>query len=227
MLVGVGYATQRKKYEELHEAWEQEYGPLGLSYKDLYLATKGFKDSGGFGKAFRGMLPSSGTQVAVKRISLDSNQGMKEFVAEIASMRRRKGELLLVYDYMPNGSLDNFLFSGNKKPNLSWLHRINIIKGVASALLYLHEKGEQVVLHRDVKLCNVLLGTDMNARLGYLAPELTRTWTPSAGTDWLLENRVFCLHNFTRDDFVLVTWICDSFKKGAIVDTSDPRLQGK
>lgn len=67
---------------------------------------------------------------------------------------------------MPNGSLDNFLFSGNKKPNLSWLHRINIIKGVASALLYLHEKGEQVVLHRYVKLCNVLLGTDMNARLG-------------------------------------------------------------
>ncbi|XP_048226333.1 L-type lectin-domain containing receptor kinase SIT2-like [Ricinus communis] len=217
--------VMRKKYEEIREDWEQQYGPQRFRYKDLYKATKGFKDKevlgfGGFGKVYRGVLPSSNVQVAVKKVSHDSKQGMKEFIAEIASTGRlrhrnlvqllgycrRKGELFLVYDYMPNGSLDKFLFS-TKKPNLDWVHRYKIIKGVASALLYLHEECEQVVLHRDVKASNVLLDVDMNGRLGdfglskfydhganpettcvvgtvgYLAPELTRTGKPTTSSD--------------------------------------------
>ena len=112
-----------------------------------------------------------------------------------------------MYEYMPNGSLDNFLFSKDDKTNLSWFLRFKIIKGVASALLYLHEEWEQVVLHRDVKASNALLDAEMNARLGdfglvrlydhnndprttlvvgtigYIAPEVSRTQKPTTSTD--------------------------------------------
>ncbi|XVF05467.1 hypothetical protein REPUB_Repub05bG0174600 [Reevesia pubescens] len=225
IISGVSFVIRRKKYEEVREEWEKEYGPLRFSYKDLCKATKGFKEkellgSGGFGRVYRGVLPSSSEQVAVKRISHDSKQGMKEFVAEIVSMGRlrhrnlvqllgycrRKGELLLVYDYMPNGSLDKFLFS-NSKPNLSWVQRFRILKGVASALLYLHEEWEQVVIHRDIKASNILLDANFNGRLGdfglaklydhgtnpqttrvvgtlgYIAPELARTGKATTSTD--------------------------------------------
>ncbi|CAL5386629.1 unnamed protein product [Camellia sinensis] len=224
-ILGIVYFVRRKKYDETHEGWEKEYGSQRFSYKDLYKATKGFKDTeligaGGFGKVYRGVLPSSKQLVAVKKVSHDSKQGMKEFVAEIASMGRlrhmnlvqllgycrRMGEMLLVYDYMPNGSLDKFLFS-NEKRYLNWAQRYRILKGVASALVYLHEEWEQVVLHRDVKASNVLLDDQLNGRLGdfglarlydhgakpqtthvvgtigYLAPELTKTGKATTSTD--------------------------------------------
>ncbi|GMI92173.1 P2-type purinergic receptor 2, L-type lectin receptor kinase I.5 [Hibiscus trionum] len=217
IIIGTAYVYRRKKYEEVKEDWEKEYGPQRFSYKTLYIATKGFKDkqllgSGGFGKVYKGTLSYSNEQIAVKKVSHESNQGMKEFVSEIVSMGRlrhknlvrllgycrRKKELLLVYDHMENGSLDKFLFNDDK-PTLNWFHRFQIIKGVASALLYLHEDSEQVVLHRDIKASNVLLDSDLNGRLGdfglarlydrdgdpqttrlvgtlgYLDPELTRT----------------------------------------------------
>ncbi|XP_034926618.1 L-type lectin-domain containing receptor kinase SIT2-like [Populus alba] len=222
---GAAYITRRKKYEELREDWEQEYGPQRFSYKDLYKATTGFTDrkllgSGGFGKVYRGVLPSSNMQVAIKKVSHDSKQGTKQFVAEIASMGRlrhrnlvqllgycrRKGELLLVYDYMPRGSLDKLLFR-NDTPSLNWVQRYQVLRGVASALLYLHEEWEQVVLHRDVKASNILLDDDFNGRLGdfglaklydrganpqttcvvgtvgYIAPEVTRTGRATTSSD--------------------------------------------
>ncbi|MBA0817233.1 hypothetical protein Gohar_001816, partial [Gossypium harknessii] len=196
-----------------------------FSYKDLYKATKGFKERellgiGGFGEVYKGVLPSSNEQVAIKRVSHSSKQGMKEFIAEIATMGRlrhrnlvqllgycrRKGELLLVYDFMANGSLDTFLFT-NEKMNLNWSQRVKILKGVASSLVYLHEDWEQVVIHRDIKASNVLLDAQLNGRLGdfglakfydhgsnprttrlvgtigYIAPELARTGKPTAGSD--------------------------------------------
>ncbi|KAG5566947.1 hypothetical protein RHGRI_002486 [Rhododendron griersonianum] len=113
-IAGTFYMLRRKKYEDIREDWEREYGPHRFSYKDLFKATKGFIDeellgAGGFGEVYRGVLPSSKEQVAIKKVSHDSKQGMKEFVAEIASMgrlrhrnlvqllgySRRKGELLL------------------------------------------------------------------------------------------------------------------------------------
>ena len=131
------FLWKRKKYEEVREDWESEYGRHRFIYKNLYKATNGFSEKGllrvgGFGKVFKGTLPSSNAQIAVKKVSHDSKQGMKEFVAEIISMGRlrhrnlvqllgycrRKGELLLVYDYMSNRSLDKFLY-GNENTNLT------------------------------------------------------------------------------------------------------------
>jgi serine/threonine protein kinase len=78
---------------------------------------------------------------------------------------RGKRELLLVYDFMPSGSLDKYLFY---QPTLTlcWSQRFRVIKGVASGLFYLHEEWEQVVVHRDVKASNVMLDGELNARLG-------------------------------------------------------------
>ncbi|URE30709.1 Legume lectin domain, partial [Musa troglodytarum] len=160
-----------------------------FSNEELKRATHGFRDRellglGRFGKVYRGTLPGSRAEVAVKRVSHESRQGIREFMAEIASIGRlrhrnlvqlqgwcrRRGELLVVYDYMPNGSLDKLLFCdspcGQPPPLLSWPQRFRILRGVASALLYLHEEWEQVVIHRDVKASNVLLDAEFNGRLG-------------------------------------------------------------
>ncbi|PKA52472.1 L-type lectin-domain containing receptor kinase IV.1 [Apostasia shenzhenica] len=228
LLSAVGIAIlmkTRKKFAEVVEDWESEYGPHRFSYRDLYRATGGFSDdnilgNGGFGGVYRGLLPKSKVDIAVKRISHDSRQGMKEFVAEIASIGRlrhrnlvqllgycrRRGELLLVYDFMPNGSLDKYIF-GRADESLGWSPRFNIIKGIAAGLLYLHEEWEKVVLHRDIKASNVLLDAEFNGKLGdfglarlydrgsnpqttrvvgtlgYLAPELSRTGKSSTSSD--------------------------------------------
>ncbi|CAH2071968.1 unnamed protein product [Thlaspi arvense] len=175
---------RRRKFAEELEDWETECGKNWLKFKDLYFATEGFKEkevlgSGGFGSVYRGVMPKTKKEIAVKRVSNKSRQGLKEFVSEIVSIGRmsyrnlvplvgycrRKDELLLVYDYMPNGSLDKYLYNSPEE-TLDWKQRIKVIKGVASALFYLHEEWEQVVIHRDVKASNVLLDAEHNGRLG-------------------------------------------------------------
>ncbi|XP_038975428.1 L-type lectin-domain containing receptor kinase SIT2-like [Phoenix dactylifera] len=224
---GIAYIIRRKaRYAEVLEEWDLENRTHRFSYKELFKATKGFPEKnllgvGGFGRVYKGKLPTSKTEIAVKRISHDSKQGMGEFVGEIASnsqlrhrnlvqllgYSRRKGEVLLVYEFMPNGSLDKFLYDANNPTTLSWSQRLKIIRGVASGLLYLHEGWEQIVLHRDIKASNVLLDGEMNGKLGdfglsrlydhgsdpqitnvvgtfgYIAPELTKTGRATTSTD--------------------------------------------
>lgn len=81
---------------------------------------------------------------------------------------KHKSELLLIYDYIPQGSLDSLLYSVPRRTGvvLSWDVRFQIAKGIASGLLYIHEEWEQIVVHRDVKPSNVLIDEDMNPRLG-------------------------------------------------------------
>lgn len=220
------FVLRKLRYKELREDWEVDFGPHRFSFKDLFHATKGFKQrnllgEGGFGKVYKGVLPKSKMEVAVKRVSHESRQGMKEFIAEVVSIGRlrhrnlvpllgycrRKGELLLVYDYMSNGNLEQYLYCGDNKPSLNWEQRFHIIKGVAFGLFYLHDKWEKVVIHRDIKPSNILLDGEMNGRLGdfglsrlydhgsdphtthivgtmgYLAPELVRTGKASTLTD--------------------------------------------
>jgi len=226
VVVAFLWVRRRVRYAEVREDWEVEFGPHRFSYKELYHATKGFKNkmllgTGGFGRVYKGVLPKSKLEIAVKRVSHDSKQGMKEFIAEVVSIGhlrhrnlvqllgycRRKGELLLVYDYMSNGSLDKYLHDKTRPVVLDWEQRFHIIKGVASGLLYLHEDWEKIVIHRDIKASNVLLDGDMNGRLGdfglarlydhgvdpqtthvvgtmgYLAPELVRTGKATPVTD--------------------------------------------
>ncbi|KAL1543604.1 non-specific serine/threonine protein kinase [Salvia divinorum] len=226
-LIGIVLYRRSIGFEVL-EKWELDC-PHRFRYGELHAATKGFRESemigkGGFGTVYRGVLPTTGVVVAVKKITSNNPlQGMREFAAEIESLGKlrhknlvhlqgwckRKNDLLLVYDYLPNGSLDSLLY--NPDPSftvvLSWEQRFSIVKGVASGLLYLHEDWDQVVIHRDVKSSNVLIDGDMSPRLGdfglarlydhgknshtthvvgtigYIAPELTHTGKASTSTD--------------------------------------------
>ncbi|PAN14606.1 hypothetical protein PAHAL_2G423300 [Panicum hallii] len=252
--------TRRRRYAEVREDWEDEFGPHRFSYKDLFHATDGFNDSsllgvGGFGRVYKGVLPSSNLEIAVKKVSHDSRQGVREFIAEVVSIGRirhrnlvqllgycrRKGELL-VYDYMANGSLDRHLHDRQLYP-LPWNERYRIIKGVAASLLYLHEDCEKVVIHRDVKASNVLLDHEMNSKLSDFglaklydhgtdpqSTHLMRTGKATPLTD------VFAFGVFLLEvacgrrpigQIILVDWVIEHHDKGSILDVVDPRLLGK
>ncbi|KAG6485656.1 probable L-type lectin-domain containing receptor kinase S.5 [Zingiber officinale] len=162
--------------------------PREFEFKDLYKATNSFDEKlklgkGGFGEVYRGVLPGENKQVAVKRFSRGATSAPHDFLKELIIINRLRHRhlvplvgwchtnnvLLLVYEYMPNGSLDHHLFegpSGKPTTTLSWERRYNVIAGVASALHYLHNEYEQTVVHRDLKASNIMLDANFNARLG-------------------------------------------------------------
>ncbi|KAM1356791.1 hypothetical protein ACFX13_031594 [Malus domestica] len=167
----------------IDEEFQKGTGPKKFSYRTLARSTSNFDEreklgEGGFGGVYRGFIKDLNAYVAVKRVSSRSRQGMKEYAAEvriISRLRHRnlvqligwcheKGELLLVYEFMSNGSLDSHLFKG--KTLLEWEARNKIVQGLASGLLYLHEEWEQCVLHRDIKSSNIMLDSNLNAKLG-------------------------------------------------------------
>lgn len=163
--------------------------PRIFSYSELFIGSNGFSEdevvgSGGFGKVYKTVLPSDGTVVAVKcYLSEKGKQFEKSFAAElrtVADLRHKnlvrlrgwcvhEDQLYLVYDYMPNRSLDRILFrrpENLKAVPLDWGQRVKIVKGLAAALYYLHEQLETQIIHRDVKTSNVMLDSHYNARLG-------------------------------------------------------------
>uniref|UniRef100_A0A2C9VN68 non-specific serine/threonine protein kinase n=1 Tax=Manihot esculenta TaxID=3983 RepID=A0A2C9VN68_MANES len=160
------------------------------------MATDHFSDvnklgQGGFGIVYKGKLPD-GLEVAVKRLSKRSGQGQEEFKNEIVLISRlqhrnlirllgccfeRKGNIL-IYEYMPNKSLDSFVFNSTKWSLVDWNKRFCIIEGIAQGLLYLHQYSRLRVIHRDLKTSNVCWMDESQANTnriigtyGYMSPE--------------------------------------------------------
>jgi len=148
----------------------------------LRAATNNFSEEnklgeGGFGEVFKGTL-QDGTEIAVKRLSQNSSQGFQELKNELvlaAQLKHRnlvqllgvslQEEKLVIYEYMPNRSLDIFLSDPVGRQQLDWNKRFAIICGIARGLLYLHEESRLKVIHRDLKPSNVLLDADMNPKI--------------------------------------------------------------
>lgn len=159
---------------------------LELPLFDLYsiaTATNNFSftnkiGEGGFGPVYKGELPS-GEQIAVKRLSRYSGQGLKEFKNEvilIAKLQHRNlvrllgccihGEdRMLIYEFLPNRSLDLYTFNQTRGTSLDWQKRFDIIVGVARGLLYLHRDSRLRIIHRDLKASNILLDSEMNPKI--------------------------------------------------------------
>ncbi|KAH9606668.1 hypothetical protein KSS87_014878 [Heliosperma pusillum] len=149
----------------------------------LQIATNDFSNEnklgeGGFGSVYKGTL-SNGEDVAVKRLCKISRKSAQEFKNEILLVAKlhhknlarllgfalNEKEKLLVYEYLPNKSLDNFVFDPVKQEHLNWRVRYNIILGVAKGILYLHQDSGMKIIHRDLKAGNILLDADMNPKI--------------------------------------------------------------
>ncbi|VVA23828.1 PREDICTED: L-type lectin-domain [Prunus dulcis] len=247
--------------------------PEMFTYKQLSVATQNFckenlLGSGGFGIVYKGIISSDPPKtIAVKKISATSKQGEREYLAEICTIGRLRHKNIvqlqgwchenehrfLVYDYMPNGSLDRYI----GKPYLDWRTRYKILTGLASALLYLHEECGNPVVHRDIKPDNVMLDSDFNAHLGdfglarlmfkdasvtipmagtpaYLAPEFLgfsgkATQESDVYSFGMVVLEVVCGRRSKgfMDDYSLVEHVWNSYTKNAMLDCVDQMLDGK
>ncbi|KAK1364895.1 Receptor-like serine/threonine-protein kinase [Heracleum sosnowskyi] len=133
---------------------------------------------GGFGSVYKGKL-EDGQEIAVKRLSNTSGQGIEEFRNEVTLIARlqhrnlvrlygyciQKNEKMLVYEYLPNKGLDCFLFDKEKKCMLDWAKRFDITLGIARGMVYLHHDSRLRIIHRDLKASNVLLDAQMNPKI--------------------------------------------------------------
>ncbi|XP_056162090.1 G-type lectin S-receptor-like serine/threonine-protein kinase B120 isoform X1 [Syzygium oleosum] len=153
-----------------------------LSFSCVSVATNNFSPAnelgkGGFGPVYKGLL--LGHEIAVKRLSRKSGQGIEEFKNEVQLVSKlqhrnlvrlldcciEREEKILIYEYMANKSLDSFLFNPHKKPLLEWKRRVLIIEGIAQGLLYLHQYSRLRIIHRDLKTSNILLDKDMHPKI--------------------------------------------------------------
>ncbi|XP_050935867.1 G-type lectin S-receptor-like serine/threonine-protein kinase At1g11330 isoform X3 [Cucumis melo] len=169
------------KHDKVNQVKLQEL-PL-FDFEKLATATNHFHfnnklGQGGFGPVYKGKLVD-GQEIAVKRLSKTSGQGLEEFTNEvmvISKLQHRNlvqlfgccvdgEERMLVYEYMPNGSLDSMVFDSTKAKVLDWQKRFNVIEGIARGLLYLHRDSRLKIIHRDLKASNILLDRDLNPKI--------------------------------------------------------------
>ncbi|CAH9081439.1 unnamed protein product [Cuscuta epithymum] len=154
-----------------------------FDFSTIFEATSNFSEEnklgqGGFGSVYKGTL-IGGEEIAVKRLSEKSRQGVEEFKNELTLIARLQHrnlvqllgccvdneEKMLVYEYMENKSLDSLLFDKHKSSLLDWKRRFNIIYGIARGILYLHQDSRFRIIHRDLKASNVLLDKEMNPKI--------------------------------------------------------------
>uniref|UniRef100_A0A2N9EV05 non-specific serine/threonine protein kinase n=1 Tax=Fagus sylvatica TaxID=28930 RepID=A0A2N9EV05_FAGSY len=254
--------TERNQMMNIQELKTRFKGPLWLQQnsklKELRKATGNFNPKnklgkGGFGTVYKGFLEKY-KEVAVKRISKDSRQGKQEFIAEVTTIGSlhhknlvrligwcyERRELLLVYEFMPNCSLDRFIFGMEELPTLSWERRHAIIYGVAQALDYLHNGCEKRVLHRDIKSSNIMLDSGFNAKLGDFG--LAQTFLTGRAT---VETDVYAFgvlvlevvsgrkpgnqneeqSDYNNNNNNSLYWLWDLYRQGRILDAVDSRLK--
>ncbi|KAF3643960.1 G-type lectin S-receptor-like serine/threonine-protein kinase [Capsicum annuum] len=173
------YIWKKKKKQQLGEDFELPQFQLSI----ITRATNNFSvnnkiGEGGYGPVYKGVL-EEGQEIAVKRLSRTSMQGLDEFKNEviyIAKLQHRNlvrllgcciqgEEKMLIYEYMPNKSLDSYIFDQTSKKLLDWSNRFHIINGIARGLLYLHQDSRLRIIHRDLKASNVLLDIEMNPKI--------------------------------------------------------------
>ncbi|XP_051125284.1 cold-responsive protein kinase 1-like isoform X2 [Andrographis paniculata] len=195
------HARQLKKDEGASIAKTKKF-----TYKELTAATNNFHrrnkiGRGGFGTVYKGVL-KNGVEVAVKMLSAESKQGVREFLTEIDTISNVKHpnlvELLgccvqeshkiLVYEYIENNSLDHALRGSNRSIKLDWGRRSAICVGTARGLAYLHEGLVPHIVHRDIKASNILLDEDYQPKIGdfglakLFPDDITHISTKIAGT---------------------------------------------
>ncbi|CAL9001530.1 unnamed protein product [Prunus brigantina] len=158
------------------ESLQFDLATIRVSTDDFSEANK--LGEGGFGSVYRGRL-LNGNDIAVKRLSTNSGQGDLEFKNEVllaAKLQHRNlvrllgfclegSERLLVYEFVPNASLDHIIFDPTKRAQLDWVRRYKIIVGTARGLLYLHEDSRLKIIHRDLKASNILIDAEMNPKI--------------------------------------------------------------
>ncbi|GJT39875.1 G-type lectin S-receptor-like serine/threonine-protein kinase [Tanacetum coccineum] len=199
LLVFINYRRKRM----LAGKTSMEGSLVAFSYRDLQLATKNFSEKlggGGFGSVFKGVLRDSSI-VAVKKLE-SINQGEKQFRSEVSTIGTIQhvnlvrlcgfcaegNDKLLVYDYMPNGSLHSHLFHEKQENVLNWKTRYEIALGTARGLVYLHEKCRDCIIHCDIKPENILLDGDFHPKVAdfglakLVGREFSRVLTSMRGT---------------------------------------------
>ncbi|XP_027150438.1 L-type lectin-domain containing receptor kinase S.6 [Coffea eugenioides] len=278
--------AKRERHIEYHIGRFQSYKvPKYLSLSEIKEATKGFKEDriigeGASAVVYEGEIPSCGN-VAIKRFTRGKSIGPShnsfdeawripfdnEFATMIGCLRHKnlvqlkgwcceRNELVLVYEYMPNGSLDKILHGRSSVTKfLTWERRSNIVLGVASALVYLHEECINQIIHRDVKACNIMLDAEFNAKLGdfglaavyqrsleirdatvpagtmgYLAPEYVFSGVPTVKTDvysfGVVVLEVASGRRPVDDNRIVITdWVWELWGKGKLIEAADPKLK--
>nr|XP_027095571.1 G-type lectin S-receptor-like serine/threonine-protein kinase At4g27290 [Coffea arabica] len=176
-------STGTRSTQYLAEEGDKEDVELPLfELKTIIQATDNFSrdnklGEGGFGPVYKGTLVG-GQEIAVKRLSQNSTQGLDEFKNEvkcIAKLQHRnlvkllgcciQEEKMLIYEFMPNKSLDFFIFDHDRRRFLDWPKRFQIITGIARGLLYLHQDSRLTIIHRDLKADNILLDIDLKQKI--------------------------------------------------------------
>jgi serine/threonine protein kinase len=221
-----------------------------FSFSELSHATHSFdvgrfRGSGGFGKVFEAQL-LDGRRVAVKRRDTDSMQGYTEFVAEIELCSHLShpnvvsllgycdegDEMILVYEYMGQGTLEDRLYGSRSEPCLTWGQRLEILIGAGTGLQYLHSCTNRGIIHRDVKGPNILLGDDLIAKmadygLSKFGPEADRTHVttdPGKGNFGYLDPEYFASgHLSTKSDVYSFGVVClEALCAGKVFDMQSP-----